>query len=70
MPTSLSTRLRGSRAGTPARTRGPAEYVLLACAAAVLIALVFLALGQLVDSQMNCGARADTPAAAASAARC
>ena len=69
MPTSLRTRLRGSRAGSPGVSRGPVEYVLLALAAVLLVAMVFLALGQLVDEQMDCQARVDT-ATAAAAPRC
>jgi hypothetical protein len=68
MPTSLRPRLRGSHAGAPASARGPVEYVLLALAATVLVALVFLALGRLVDDQMNCDTRADSTSAATSAA--
>ncbi|MBA3745492.1 hypothetical protein [Sporichthya sp.] len=64
MPTSLLTRIRGSRAGSPAT---PREYVLLTVAAALLVAMVFLALGQLVDDQRNCANRAQTTA---SATRC
>jgi len=69
MPTSLRTRIRGSHAGSPASSRGPVEYVLLGLAAVLLVAVVFLALGQLVDDQMDCSARADTTTAAA-APRC
>jgi uncharacterized membrane protein YuzA (DUF378 family) len=65
MPTTLRARIRGSRAGTPAT---PAEYVLLGLAAVILLAMVFLALGRLVDHQMNCEARTDT--VAASSTRC
>ena len=65
MPTTLRARIRGSRAGTPAT---PVEYALLGLAALVLVALVFLALGKLVDEQMDCQARSDT--VAASTARC
>ena len=60
MPTTLRARIRGSRAGTPAT---PFEYVLLTLAAAVLVAMVFLALGKLVDNQMNCETKTDTVAA-------
>jgi hypothetical protein len=65
MPTSVRARLRGARAGGPAT---PVEYVMLGFAAVVLIALVFFALGRLVDDQMDCDRNAQ-PAAAASA-RC
>lgn len=57
MPTMLRARIRGSRAGTPAT---PIEYVLLGLAAVILVAMVFLALGRLVDNQMNCDTEADT----------
>lgn len=57
MPTTLRARIRGSRAGTPAT---PIEYVLLGLAAVILVAMVFLALGKLVDNQMNCETKADT----------
>lgn len=65
MPTTLRARIRGSRAGAPAT---PVEYLMLSLAAAVLMAMVFLALGKLVDHQMNCETKADT--VAASATRC
>lgn len=65
MPTTLRERMRGSRAGTPAT---PVEYVLLGLAAVVLLAMVFLALGKLVDNQMQCETRADP--VGASAPRC
>ncbi len=65
MPSSLRTRIRGSRAGSPAT---PLEYAMLALAAVVLVALVFFALGGLVDSQMACEGRSD--ASTAAAARC
>ena len=64
MPTSLRTRIRGSRAGSPAT---PLEYALLGFAAVMLVLMVFFALGQLVDEQMNCENAARTTA---SAARC
>lgn len=67
MPTSLRTRLRGSHAGSPASARGPVEYALLALAAAILVGLVFLALGNLLNEQMDCASQAQT---AASASRC
>jgi hypothetical protein len=44
------------------------EYLLLAFAAAVLVTLVFLALGRLVDDQMNCDQR--TQATSTAPARC
>jgi hypothetical protein len=65
MPTTLRARIRGSRAGTPAT---PFEYVLLSLAAAVLVAMVFLALGKLVDNQMNCDP--ETEGVSASSTRC
>lgn len=65
MPTTLRARIRGSRVGTPTT---PVEHVLLALAAVVLVAMVFLALGKLVDDQMHCEPR--TEAAAASSTRC
>jgi hypothetical protein len=43
------------------------EYAMLGLAAVVLIALVFFALGRLVDNQMDCGRQSDTTS---SAARC
>ncbi|HUR75773.1 MAG TPA: hypothetical protein VMZ00_15940 [Sporichthya sp.] len=61
MSTSLRTRLRGSRAGSPAT---PVEYLLLSLAAAMLVALVFFALGQLVDDQLSCQAESTSTAAA------
>lgn len=64
MSTSLRTRLRGARAGGPAT---PMEYAMLGLAAVVLIALVFFALGRLVDNQMDCGRNSDTTS---SAGRC
>jgi hypothetical protein len=65
MPTSLRARFRGARAGGPAT---PMEYALLGLAAVVLVALVFLALGRLVDDQMDCEHKTDT--ASATGARC
>ena len=65
MPTTLRARVRGARVGTPAT---PVEYVLLGLAAVMLVALVFLALGKLVDNQMDCDARPNT--VAASSTRC
>ena len=65
MPTTLRARVRGSRAGTPAT---PVEYVLLGLAAVILVAMVFLALGKLVDDQMNCATESDT--GATSSTRC
>jgi hypothetical protein len=61
MPTSLRTRLRGSRAGSPAT---PLEFALLGLAAILLVAMVFLALGRLVDDQMDCASQAQTTASA------
>ena len=65
MPTTMRARIRGSRAGTPAT---PVEYVLLGLAAVVLLTMVFLALGKLVDNQMQCETRTD--AVSASTTRC
>ena len=65
MPTTFRARIRGSRAGTPAT---PVEHVLLAFAAVVLVAMVFLALGKLVDNQMHCDAQTET--VSASSTRC
>jgi hypothetical protein len=65
MPASLRVRLRGSRTRRPAT---PVEYVMLGFAAVVLITLVFLALGRLVDDQMNCDQR--TEAASSAPAHC
>lgn len=65
MPTMLRARIRGSRAGSPAT---PVEYVLLGLAAVILVAMVFLALGKLVDDQMNC--EPETDAVAATSTRC
>jgi hypothetical protein len=62
MPSSLRTRIRGSRAGSPAT---PLEYAMLALAAVVLVGLVFFALGGLVDNQMACENHAQSTAAAA-----
>lgn len=64
MPTSLRTRNRGPRPGGPASVRGPVEYVLLALAAALLVAMVFLALGQLIGEQIDCRSKSDTAASA------
>ncbi|GAA0630282.1 hypothetical protein GCM10009547_37570 [Sporichthya brevicatena] len=65
MPTTLRTRLRGSRAGGPTT---PVEYVLLSLAAVALVTLVFFALGNLLDEQRHCETRAD--ATSASTTRC
>jgi hypothetical protein len=40
------------------------EYAMLGLAAVVLIALVFFALGRLVDNQMDCGRKSDTTSSA------
>jgi hypothetical protein len=61
MSTSLRARLRDSRVGGPAT---PMEYAMLGLAAVVLIALVFFALGRLVDNQMDCGRKSDTTSSA------
>lgn len=52
MPSSLRTRVRVVSAGA---TRTPRQYLLLAITAAVLVALVFFAVGQLVTNSIAAG---------------
>jgi len=65
MPTTLRATIRGSRGGRPAT---PAQYMMLGLAAVMLLALVVLALGNLVDNQMHCQPKPD--AVPASSPRC